>query len=65
MNYNSRRNFLKLTAGAAAAGMAFPLTVQGKTNTTRADSSKIIYRELGKTGIKLPKPASSWSQLES
>jgi predicted aldo/keto reductase-like oxidoreductase len=34
--------------------MAFPLTVQGNTNTTKADSSKIIYRELGKTGIKLP-----------
>lgn len=53
MNYNSRRNFLKLTAGAAAAGLTLPLTVQGKTNT-KIDSSRIIYRELGKTGIKLP-----------
>lgn len=51
---NSRRNFLKLTAGAAAAGLTLPLHLQGKSQSLKADPSKIIYRELGKTGIKLP-----------
>lgn len=51
---NSRRNFLKLTAGAAAAGLTLPLNLQGKSQSLKADSSKIIYRQLGKTGIKLP-----------
>lgn len=54
MMQNSRRNFLKLSAGAAIAGLALPLNVQGKSQILKADPSKIIYRQLGKTGIKLP-----------
>jgi predicted aldo/keto reductase-like oxidoreductase len=54
MSQNSRRNFLKLTAGAAAAGIALPLNMQGQPLTLKSDASKIIYRKLGKTGIKLP-----------
>jgi predicted aldo/keto reductase-like oxidoreductase len=54
MKQNSRRNFLKITASAAAAGLAFPLSAQREMPTLNPDKSKIIYRELGKTGIKLP-----------
>ncbi|NJK94366.1 MAG: oxidoreductase [Bacteroidetes bacterium] len=44
-----------MTAGAAAAGLALPMSLQGKSaSSARVDPSKIIYRELGKTGIKLP-----------
>lgn len=54
MNQNSRRNFLKMTASAAAAGLTLPISSQSKTFGTNDDPSKIIYRQLGKTGIKLP-----------
>ncbi len=54
MNHNSRRNFLKLTASAAAVSLTLPLSAQSKPETTKADPSKIIFRQLGKTGIKLP-----------
>jgi uncharacterized protein len=55
MEHLARRNFLKLSATAAAAGIIFPLKTKLKATTFKnVDPSKIIYRSLGKTGLKLP-----------
>ncbi len=49
-NINDRRHFLKMTAAGLAGATLLPHTVEGKTK--KAD--KVIYRTLGRTGVKLP-----------
>ncbi len=52
-----RRNFLKLSAAGAAGGLltsAGPLRAATPHVTSRTAGNEIIYRTLGKTGIKLP-----------
>ncbi len=52
-----RRNFLKLSMAGAAGGFLSatgPLKASGTVNTSPAEEKGIIYRTLGKTGIKVP-----------
>jgi uncharacterized protein len=54
----NRRNFLKLSgagiAGSMVVGTASAETIKAVSATSAKKPEKIIYRQLGKTGIKLP-----------
>lgn len=47
---NDRRRFLKMTAAGLAGAALLPHTAEARTSK----SGKVIYRTLGRTGVKLP-----------
>ncbi len=49
-NKTNRRHFLKMTAAGIAGASLIPHTTEAKSK----HNSKVIYRTLGRTGIKLP-----------
>ncbi|MCU4157059.1 aldo/keto reductase [Carboxylicivirga sp. A043] len=49
-NKNNRRHFLKMTAAGLAGATLLPQTVEAKSKK----NNKVIYRTLGRTGVKLP-----------
>ena len=53
---NSRRNFIKKSAAGLAGAAILPSILKGETKSPpkTTGKTKMIYRTLGKTGLKLP-----------
>jgi len=53
-NFQTRRSFIKKSLSGAAVASFIPHFLRGETKNEKKEDGNFIYRELGKTGIKLP-----------